>query len=33
LSMIGRLHWVDGGKLSKFILNCQVCGRRTGGRA
>ncbi|KAH8770319.1 terpenoid cyclases/protein prenyltransferase alpha-alpha toroid [Hyaloscypha finlandica] len=23
LSMIGRLHWVDGGKLSKFILNCQ----------
>ena len=24
LSMIGRLHWIDGGKLSRFILKCQV---------
>jgi geranylgeranyl transferase type-2 subunit beta len=24
LSMIGRLHWIDGEKLSRFILKCQV---------
>lgn len=24
LAMIDRLHWVDGGKLSDFILRCQV---------
>ena len=24
LSMIGRLHWIDGSKLSHFILRCQV---------
>jgi geranylgeranyl transferase type-2 subunit beta len=24
LSMIDRLHWIDGEKLSRFILNCQV---------
>lgn len=26
LAMIGRLHWIDGNKLAKFILKCQVCG-------
>lgn len=25
LAMIDRLHWIDGGKLAEFILNCQVC--------
>ena len=25
LTMIGRLHWIDGGKLTAFILKCQVC--------
>lgn len=25
LAMIGRLHWIDGEKLAKFILSCQVC--------
>ena len=25
LAMIERLHWIDGGKLSSFILKCQVC--------
>ena len=25
LAMIGRLHWIDGEKLAKFILRCQVC--------
>lgn len=25
--MIGRLHWIDGGKLARYILQCQVCGR------
>jgi hypothetical protein len=29
LSMIGRLHWIDGKRLSRFILNCQVRGRTT----
>ncbi len=24
LTMIGRLHWIDGGKLTGFILKCQV---------
>ena len=24
LAMIGRLHWIDGNKLTKFILECQV---------
>ncbi len=24
LAMIGRLHWIDGDKLAKFILKCQV---------
>ena len=24
LAMIGRLHWIDGEKLAKFILKCQV---------
>jgi len=24
LAMIGRLHWIDGGKLSTYILKCQV---------
>ncbi len=24
LAMIGRLHWIDGDKLAKFILQCQV---------
>ena len=24
LAMIGRLHWIDGPKLAKFILRCQV---------
>lgn len=24
LAMIGRLHWIDGGKLADFILKCQV---------
>ncbi|TVY27393.1 Geranylgeranyl transferase type-2 subunit beta [Lachnellula hyalina] len=23
LAMIGRLHWIDGGKLTEFILKCQ----------
>jgi geranylgeranyl transferase type-2 subunit beta len=23
LKMIDRLHWIDGGKLAKFILECQ----------
>ena len=23
LAMIGRLHWIDGGKLARFILECQ----------
>ena len=23
LTMIGRLHWIDGGKLARFILECQ----------
>lgn len=27
LSMIGKLHWIDGKKLSSFILSCQVSGR------
>lgn len=31
LRMIGRLHWIDGGKLASFILKCQVrvpgCGK------
>lgn len=26
LAMIKRLHWIDGKKLSSFILQCQVCG-------
>ena len=25
LKMIGRLHWIDGPKLEKYILQCQVC--------
>jgi geranylgeranyl transferase type-2 subunit beta len=25
LAMIERLHWIDGRKLSNFILRCQVC--------
>ena len=25
LAMIKRLHWIDGDKLSNFILKCQVC--------
>lgn len=25
LSMIRRLHWIDGKKLTAFILKCQVC--------
>jgi geranylgeranyl transferase type-2 subunit beta len=25
LAMIDRLHWIDLGKLSTFILKCQVC--------
>ena len=24
LSILGRLHWIDGAKLTKFILSCQV---------
>jgi geranylgeranyl transferase type-2 subunit beta len=24
LAMIGKLHWIDGAKLAKFILRCQV---------
>ena len=24
LAMIGRLHWIDGDVLTKFILECQV---------
>lgn len=24
LAMIGRLHWIDGDKLTRFILKCQV---------
>ena len=24
LAMIDRLHWIDGGKLTAFILRCQV---------
>jgi hypothetical protein len=24
LAMVGRLHWIDGQKLSSFILRCQV---------
>ena len=24
LAMIGRLHWIDGNKLTRFILKCQV---------
>ncbi len=28
LAMIGRLHWIDGEKLSQFILKCQVCWSR-----
>lgn len=24
LAMIGKLHWIDGAKLAKFILGCQV---------
>jgi geranylgeranyl transferase type-2 subunit beta len=24
LTMIGKLHWIDGGKLTEFILKCQV---------
>jgi geranylgeranyl transferase type-2 subunit beta len=24
LAMIGKLHWIDGSKLQKFILQCQV---------
>lgn len=27
LAMIKRLHWIDGQKLSTFILKCQVCVR------
>ena len=27
LAMIDRLHWVDGNKLTKFILQCQVCSK------
>ena len=27
LSLIGRLHWIDAGKLTRFILKCQVCSR------
>jgi geranylgeranyl transferase type-2 subunit beta len=23
LKMIGRLHWIDGGKLARYILECQ----------
>ena len=23
LTMIGLLYWIDGGKLTEFILNCQ----------
>ena len=25
LAMIDRLHWIDGKKLTSFILKCQVC--------
>ena len=25
LAMIDRLHWIDGEKLKRFILGCQVC--------
>lgn len=25
LAMIDRLHWIDGSKLTQFILKCQVC--------
>jgi len=31
LAMIGRLHWVDGGRLAGFILSCQVSGSLDGG--
>lgn len=24
LAMIGKLHWIDGNKLTRFILKCQV---------
>jgi prenyltransferase beta subunit len=27
LAILGRLHWVDQGALSRFILSCQVCVR------
>jgi prenyltransferase beta subunit len=25
LSILGRAHWIDGSKLSSFILSAQVC--------
>lgn len=25
LTMIGKLHWINGPKLTEFILRCQVC--------
>jgi hypothetical protein len=25
LSILGRLHWIDGDALGRFILHCQVC--------
>lgn len=30
LKMIGKLHWIQGEKLTKFILECQVSGRIPG---
>ena len=25
MAMLNRLHWIDGEKLTRFILQCQVC--------
>jgi geranylgeranyl transferase type-2 subunit beta len=25
LAMLGKIHWIDGEKLTSFILQCQVC--------
>lgn len=29
MAMLDKLHWIDGDKLTKFILQCQVCAPTT----
>jgi geranylgeranyl transferase type-2 subunit beta len=32
MAMLDKLHWIDGEKLTQFILQCQVCRRHEEGR-